>query len=225
MVMARDTGKDFQPCPEGTHLAVCCDVVEKGMVDTQWGPKEKVQLRWEIAEIQDDEGRPFLVMQQFNLTLAEGSTLRARLEAWRGRKFTAEELAGFDMEKLIGAPCQLQVVHNENQGRIWANVAAVMGLPRGMTAPKVSEDYVRDQDRDKGPKPQYGPTLAERQAAQQQTLSEEEEGERSKATRERLAGKYGNRGAPSDSLAGVKPGGEIPAGPAREPGEDDDIPF
>ena len=35
------------------------------------------------------------------------------LVSWRGRPFTETEKKGFDITKLIGIPCQLNVMHNE----------------------------------------------------------------------------------------------------------------
>ena len=39
-----------------------------------------------------DSGEPFLVWKRYTLSLGDKATLRAHLEAWRGRKFTADEL-------------------------------------------------------------------------------------------------------------------------------------
>jgi hypothetical protein len=79
--------------------------------------------------------------------LSEKSRLRPTLEAWRGRKFTKEELDGFDLEKLIAAPCQIQIVHNiSDEGRIYGNMQAVVPSAKGMA--KLSpQDYVRMKDR------------------------------------------------------------------------------
>lgn len=73
---------------------------------------------------------------------------------WRGRAFASEELAGFDLEAMIGANCHLVVIHNHKDDRTYANVKGIM--PLGGTATKVDipADYVRIQDR---PQPNGGP--------------------------------------------------------------------
>src|SRR5262245_18905145 len=110
---ARDTQKNFTPAPEGLHHAVCVDVIDVGLQDTPWGPKMKVALRWELdLPNPDRNNRPYLVTQRYSLSLNEKATLRRLLEAWRGRRFTEAELAGFDLEALLGVNCQLQIVHN-----------------------------------------------------------------------------------------------------------------
>jgi hypothetical protein len=142
-----DNGKDFTPAPEGLHPGVCVDVVDKGMVTGKWGAKPKCQLRWQIEERDPETGKRFLVVSQYTSSLNEKATLRAVLESWRGRKFTPEELKKFDLETLIGANCQIQIVHNlGDNGKTYANVQAVVRAAKG-APPVEAEDYVRDKDR------------------------------------------------------------------------------
>jgi hypothetical protein len=143
-IMVRDNRKTFTPAPEGLHQAVCVDVVDLGLVEGPWGAKPTVELRWELDLTHEETGRPFLVSKRYTLTLNEKGNLRPMLEAWRGRKFTPQELEGFDLEKLLGVSCQLQLVHVlSDRGGLFANVQAVVPLGRGMTKLRPSEDYVR----------------------------------------------------------------------------------
>lgn len=137
---------EFEPCPEGPQVAVCCDVIDLGMVEVTWQGETKRQhkcmIRWQSAETMAN-GKPYLVSERYTLSLSEKSKLRPMLEAWRGRKFTDDEAMGFDIEKLLGANCYLNVVHRKGtKGGTFANVASIMPLPKGMTAIQVS-DYVR----------------------------------------------------------------------------------
>jgi hypothetical protein len=134
----------FVPAPEGLHKAVCVDVVDKGILETPWGEKPKIRIIWEIEAAMDD-GRRFIVGKTYTASLHEKSNLHKDLRSWRGRPFTAEELAGFDMDKVIGVPCQLLVTHTERDGTVFANVAAVtkaQGTPL-----KPTGSYVRMKDR------------------------------------------------------------------------------
>jgi len=133
-IIARDTGNntEFTICPTGLHRAVCCDVVDKGMVPTEWGEKHKIQIRWQVEELRPEDGKPYMIFQSYNLSLHEKSKLRPALESWRGRAFTDEELEGFDLEKLIGVNCQLQIVHNEYQNKIFANAKAIVSAVKGV---------------------------------------------------------------------------------------------
>lgn len=145
-ILARDNRKEFTPAPEGLHQAVCVDVVDLGLLQTPWGDKHKIELRWQIEATRDD-GKRHVVHQRYSLSLNEKATLRHHLEAWRGKKFTKQELDGFDLEKLIGVNGQLQVVHNiTDQGGVFANVQACVPLGKGMVK-LLPQDYVRQADR------------------------------------------------------------------------------
>lgn len=147
-ILAKDNRREFSPAPEGLHQAVCIDVIDLGLVKSQWGEKHQVEIRWQLEALDDQTGLPFMVLRRYTLSLNEKAKLRHHLEAWRGRKFTAAELEGFDLEKLIGVNCQIQVVHDlADDGRIWANVSAVVPLGKGMVKIVPSDTYVRVVDR------------------------------------------------------------------------------
>ncbi|MHA1379626.1 MAG: hypothetical protein ACTSRG_14730 [Candidatus Helarchaeota archaeon] len=48
------------------------------------------------------------------MSLHAKATMRKFLESWRGKKFTKEELEGFDLQKILGKPCQLQIIHSDD---------------------------------------------------------------------------------------------------------------
>ena len=139
--------KHFAPCPEGLHTAVCVDVVDLGVQQSQWGEKHKVRVVWQIDATNAETGRRFNVMSHYTLSLHKKAKLRQHLETWRGKKFTEEQLQGFDLEKLLTANCQIQVSHNiKDDGEVWANVQAIVPAPTQGT-PLVPLDYVRVKDR------------------------------------------------------------------------------
>ena len=146
-IIASKPETQYTPCPEGLHQAVCCDVIDLGSVAGTWGDKHKVRLVWQIDEMNQETSRPFDVRKQYSLSLHDRATLRKDLESWRGRKFTADELKGFDLEKLLGVNCQVQVVQDiSEEGTTWANVQAIVPAPRSAVK-LVPREYVRMQDR------------------------------------------------------------------------------
>ena len=146
---------EYTPASEGLHQAVCVDVVDRGIQETQYGQKHKVQIAWQIEEINPDTGKRQTISKFYTVSLHEKASLRKDLETWRGRKFTEQEQAGFDLDKLLGVNCQIQVVHNiMDDGRVFGNVQAIVPIGKGMTALR-AQDYVRFKDRDT--KPQSGP--------------------------------------------------------------------
>jgi len=118
-------GTSFTPAPEGVHNAVCVDVVDLGNVDGNWGCKHKCRIVWELSELMDD-GRPFLASKQYTVSLNEKANLHKDLRAWRGKAFTATELAGFNVDAIIGAPCQIVITHQEKDGMVYGNVTAII---------------------------------------------------------------------------------------------------
>ena len=145
-MIVKDTGGDFVPAPQGLHRAVCCDVIDLGVIQTKFGAKEKCRIVWQIEDRQED-GKPYLVSNMYTPSLAEKANLRKHLETWRGRPFTPEERRGFDLEVLVGVNCQLQIIHNTKDGSTYANVAAVVPAPKG-AEPLQVDGYIRKKDRD-----------------------------------------------------------------------------
>lgn len=148
-IVAKASGGNYNPAPAGTHAAVCVDVVDLGVLEVNFGGKtkkqHKINIVWQIDEMRDD-GRPYQVQKRYTLSLHEKAGLRKDLESWRGRPFTPQELEGFDVETILSVGCMLNVIHNMKDGSTYANVAAVMKLPKGMPAPGMKE-YVRVCDR------------------------------------------------------------------------------
>lgn len=149
-IIARAPESKFTPAPEGLHQAVCVDVHDIGLQKTPWGEKHKVLIVWQIEQVNDENGKRFDVRNFYTLSLSEKANLRRDLECWRGRKFTDDELAGFDLEKLLGANCQLQIVHNlGDEGKTYANVQAIVPFNAKLGPKLAAEDYVRLKDRAK----------------------------------------------------------------------------
>ncbi len=150
-IVAKATGggRDFIPAPGGAHAAVCCDVVDMGVLEVSYGgnkkSQHKVRIVWQIAEVTADN-KPYIVQKRYTLSLHKKSALLKDLESWRGIPFSDEQLQGFDLETLLGAACLLNVMQVQKEGDTYANVTTIMRLPKGMEAPKV-RDYVRMKDR------------------------------------------------------------------------------
>ena len=161
-------GRTFTPAPEGQHRGVCVDVADLGMVDSQWGLKPTLRLAFEIDEamtMDDGTVRPFVVIQRFTASLDDRSNLRKFLKMWRGVDFTAEELKGFDIDKLLGAPCSLVIQHDAaKDGAAYANIVAIMKNPKGVEPLKPSGKYTRFKDREDKRKPATRPTEDQQEA-------------------------------------------------------------
>tara|TARA_R110000803_G_scaffold188813_1_gene251279 strand:+ start:2046 stop:2642 length:597 start_codon:yes stop_codon:yes gene_type:complete len=111
-------GDDFQQVSPGTHPAICNAVIDLGYQDGPYGIKHQAILRFELPteliDRGDEKGKPMVMSAFYNASLNEKATLRRDLEGWRGRAFTPEEEAAFDLKNVLGAACTLGVFHNEN---------------------------------------------------------------------------------------------------------------
>lgn len=171
-IIAKDsgTGGSFTPHPEGQYVATCIDVHDLGMLDVTYEgevkQQHKVDIYWYAGEnkteegtgneVTDDDGNPvrLFIRQRFTLSLHEQSRLRPFLEGWRGKAFTDDELAGFDVEKLIGVAALVQISHRKVGDKTYANITSIMKAPKGADVPKIPAEYVRFVDREPEPEQQ-----------------------------------------------------------------------
>lgn len=131
-------GGDFEQPPAGTHVGICFRVIDLGTQHSEFNGEERIAsqvlISWELPEETMADGRPFSVSRFYTNSLHEKAALRSDLAAWRGRDFTDKELAGFDLQSIVGKACLVSVVLN-NKGK--AKVKAVLALPKGTKPPKL----------------------------------------------------------------------------------------
>lgn len=141
-VRTSNSGGEFEMPPEGMVLARCFKIIDMGThVDPGFGKEvHKASIYFELpGTLQKDgnyAGQPFIVKQQFNLSHNKKANLRLMLEGWYGKRFDTKALdaaGGFDLEKLLGRPALINIVHSED-GK-YANIATVNPLPKGMECP------------------------------------------------------------------------------------------
>ena len=151
-LIVKDTSKDgagFEPISSGMHHSVCYAVIDIGTQPQtgQYPSRRKVVICWETTDERIDiekDGKkvslPRAISAKYTLSLAQKGNLRPMLESWRGRPFSDQELEGFDIGALVGANCFLNVVHKNGVGEkaknVYANVASVNPLPKGMAKVK-----------------------------------------------------------------------------------------
>lgn len=145
-IKTTNQGGEFELAPAGVHVARCCRIIDCGTrTDAKFGKKRRqAWIFWELPNTQRSQGQvagtPFVVGNRYTLSHNEKATLRAHLESWYGRTFDdkgLDDAGGFDLEKLIGRPAFLNIVHSPD-GK-YANVRAVMPLPAGTVCPPAQE--------------------------------------------------------------------------------------
>jgi len=141
LTVKEPSGGGSNPVSQGLHQAVAFMLYDLG---THYSEKfgkstHKLLIGWEVPseriEVERDGEKvdlPKMISARFTASLHEKAQLRKTLESWRGRGFTKEELAGFNMQSILKANCMVNVIHNPKDGKTYANVANVVPLLKGM---------------------------------------------------------------------------------------------
>lgn len=150
-MLVREPETNFVVVPPGVHAAVCVDEIDMGLQPNRFDPEKPpsptVRLIWQIGEDDPKTGKPMVVKKDYRASLHEKAALRKDLEAWRGRPFTFDELVGFDLEKIVGACCMLNMVEKVgSRGGKFSNIAGIMPLIKHI-AKLEPKEYVRVKDR------------------------------------------------------------------------------
>lgn len=139
----------YTPPPAGTHFARCYACIDLGIqpqpAGSKFKPGPKVMLMFELPHERvkyDDNGvereRPATISCEYTASLGKKAKLRKHLDAWRGRAFTEEELQGFSLTKVLGAPCCVSIIHAPKaNGGISAKIEAVTAVPKGTPVPEL----------------------------------------------------------------------------------------
>lgn len=154
-IVAKQSEGQSDPIPAGAQHAVCYGVIDLGTQPptvATYKPSHRVRIMFEVPderiEIERDGVKvnlPRVISREFILSLGspkKSTKLCDFLEAWRGRKFTDQERAGFDLKNVIGANCILNIVHTSRNGNTYSDISSVAPLmrtmgKRGMETPEV----------------------------------------------------------------------------------------
>ena len=142
--VAKDSGGgNFKRVPSGVHIGRCFSLIDLGTQHTegQYGVKlqHKLRIGWELFGEDENGGpltidvdgkqMPMTISKSYTVSLHEKSSLRKDLSAWRGKDFSEEEAKAFDVSKLLGAYCMVNVTTSETNGKTYSNVAGLTPIP------------------------------------------------------------------------------------------------
>jgi hypothetical protein len=123
-LQCKDSSK---PHPEGVHNGVCVDVIDLGLVETDFQGEHrtvpKVRLVFE-TEALDEAGKRCTISKTFTASLHPKAKLAEFLTKWRGRPVVPGE--SIDLTKLLGVSCTLVTSHQQNLvGRTYGSIDAI----------------------------------------------------------------------------------------------------
>ncbi len=141
-IIAADNGSGlYKQVPPGNYIGRCFRIIDLGTQNTDYQGLQrsvrKVMISFELFG--DDElgnalvmenGAPLTISKRYTLSLSDKSALKSDLESWRGRAFTAEELKGFDLSKLLGVYCMVNTKADNREGKNYINIASLSPVPK-----------------------------------------------------------------------------------------------
>lgn len=144
-IIAQNKGGNYEPVPAGNHLARCYSMIQIGTVidPTFQTPRSLVRITWELPGerkvFKEENGeQPYSISKEYTISMNEKANLRKDLESWRGKGFSEQEAEAFDITKLLGVPCLLNVIHKKSKqgNNTYAVVSGISPVPKGMNCPK-----------------------------------------------------------------------------------------
>lgn len=145
IIASNEGGQSFKLIPAGNHIARCYSMIHIGTNEEVFkGEKlllNKVRLSFETPQetavfVEEKGEQPFSVSKEFTLSLNEKANLRKFLESWRGKGFTEEEAKRFDISKLLGLACMVNVIHKVSaKGNTYAEISSISAMPKGVKCP------------------------------------------------------------------------------------------
>lgn len=145
-ITATNTQTQREPIPAGNYIARCYQMIEIGTVKETILGKEKiipkVRIGWElpteIKVFKDENGeQPCVISKEYTLSMAEKANLRIALKSWRGKDFTEDEAKSFDITKLLGVPCMINIIHKTSKDglKVYEEISGITPIPKGIECP------------------------------------------------------------------------------------------
>jgi len=146
MHLPKNEGGSFEQTPAGTFIGRCYRFIDLGSHEQTYqgeskGLKRLVMIGFELpTELMTEgewAGRPFSIHKRYTWSTHEKANMRKDLESWRGAKFNDNDFGpgGFDVRNLLGVPATLTIVHSENDGKNYSNIASIGKAMKGVTIP------------------------------------------------------------------------------------------
>lgn len=156
-INAKNTGSSRELVPAGNYIARCYQMIEIGTVTEnvmgEMKTQHRVRIGWELPDEtkvfdQKRGPQPLVIDQEYTLSMHEKANLRKMLESWRGKGFTDKEAECFDITKLLGVPCMINIIHKTSKaGNNYEHVSGVTPVPKSMKVPpQVNKNFVLSYD-------------------------------------------------------------------------------
>lgn len=146
-IIATTSSQPKELIPAGNYYARCYQMLHIGTVKElilgEVKSLNKVRIGWELPTetkvFNKEKGeQPFVISEEYTLSMHEKSNLRKLLASWRGKDFSVEEASFFDITKLLGVACMLNIIHKPSKRDpqvMYQKVGSVSPVPKGVVCP------------------------------------------------------------------------------------------
>lgn len=121
--------KTYEQMTEGLHNVTITKIEDLGLQETNFGTKDRARIVFTAADQIDKEGKAVEVFMTVTKSLHSKSQLGKLLAALK-----VPAGAEFDLNEVVGLKCQVVIVHNEKDGKTYANIGSV--IPVSKKAPE-----------------------------------------------------------------------------------------
>jgi len=145
--------------PTGNYIGRCFKMVHIGTIKEIILGEEKIlnkcRISWELPTemrvFSEEKGeQPLVIEKEYTLSMHEKSNLRKDLKSWRGKDFTETEAECFDITKLMGVPCFINIIHKPSKKdakKFYEEIAGITPMPKGVTCPEqINPTFIFDYD-------------------------------------------------------------------------------
>jgi len=146
-ILATTNSAPREPIAAGNYPARCYQMIQIGtiteVINGEVKQLNKVRIGWELPTelkvFKEENGeQPLVISEEYTLSMHEKSSLRKMLASWRGKDFSEEEAKSFDITKLLGKECMINIIHKPSKkdaSRVYEKIGSVSGIPKGMYVP------------------------------------------------------------------------------------------
>jgi hypothetical protein len=146
-IIATNNSTPREPIPAGNYPARCYQMIHIGtimeLINGEQKLLNKVRIGWELPTelkvFKEENGeQPLVISEEYTLSMNEKSNLRKMLASWRGKDFSEDEAKAFDITKLLGVQCMINVIHRASKKdatRVYEKIGSVSSVPKGMNVP------------------------------------------------------------------------------------------
>jgi len=155
MIAPKTEGKTKELVPAGNHVARLYEIIYLGTLNTGYKDQNgddkyqyKVRLTWELPnELRkfgkegEEKELPVVISKEVTFSLYKSekqtATLRTIANALVGVSLTDAEADSFDIKKLLGFACMLEISHEtfKDNGNVYAKAVGFGSIPKGLTVP------------------------------------------------------------------------------------------